>query len=102
MLQLPDLVYKVPGATIAVSGKYGMQTGSLDFAGDAKLEASLSRVVGGWKGLLLKPADKYLKKNGAGTDVPIHVRGTKKSPEFGVDMGRMGKTEKPENGAEQQ
>jgi len=97
-LQLPDMTYKVPGAVIAVHGKYGMQAGALDFEGDAKLDATLSRVVGGWKGLLLKPADHYLKKNGAGTDVPIHVRGTKKSPEFGVDFDRMGKdTDKDHN-----
>ena len=93
-LQLPDLDYKVPGAEIVAHGKYALEGEVLDFVGDAKLEASLSQVVGGWKGFLLKPADKYLKKNGAGTDVPIHVQGTRKEPKFGVDFGRLGKTDK--------
>jgi hypothetical protein len=95
-LQLPDLDYHVPGADIVVHGSYGLQAGTLDFEGDAKLEATISQIVGGWKGLLLKPADHYLRKNGAGTDLPIHISGTRKSPEFGVEFSRMGKKDKPE------
>jgi len=95
-LDLPDLSYRVPGAEIQVQGSYGMKAGSLNFAGDAKLEAPLSQVVGGWKGLLLMPADHYLRKNGAGTDVPIHVEGTRKDPKFGVDFNRLGKNDKPQ------
>ncbi|MFC5861054.1 AsmA-like C-terminal region-containing protein [Acidicapsa dinghuensis] len=93
-LDLPDLDYNVPGAEIKVHGSYGMQQGSLNFQGDAKLQASLSQVVGGWKGFLLKPVDPLLHKNGAGTDVPIHVEGTRQDPKFGVDFGRIGKTDK--------
>jgi hypothetical protein len=95
MLQLPDLNYQVPGAEIVAQGNYGLKAGSLDFVGDAKLDASLSQVIGGWKGFLLKPADHFLRKNGAGLDVPIHVNGTRKDPKFGVDFGRLGKTDKP-------
>ena len=51
--------------------------------------------MGGWKGLLLKPADRYLRKNGAGTDVPIRVSGTRSAPEFGVEFDRLGKKDKP-------
>jgi hypothetical protein len=92
-LQSPDLVYRVPGAEIVVHGNYGLEAGSLAFEGDARLDASLSKIVGGWKGLLLKPADGWLRKNGAGTDVPIHINGTRKQPKFGVDFDRLGKTE---------
>jgi hypothetical protein len=98
MLDLPDLNYMVPGALIAVRGKYGLQDGSLAFDGDAKLDASLSEIIGGWKGLLLIPADKWLHKNGAGTDVPIHITGTRKEPKFGVDFGRLGKNDAPKQG----
>jgi hypothetical protein len=93
-LQLPDLDYRVPGAEIVAHGTYGLQEGTLKFEGDAKLQASISEVVGGWKGFLLKPADRFLRKNGAGTDVPIHVSGTRKDPKFGVDFDRLGKTDK--------
>jgi hypothetical protein len=46
-------------------------------------------MVGGMLGALLKPADRLFKKDGAGTEVPIHVEGTREHPEFGVDFGRM-------------
>ena len=97
-LLLPDLDYLVPGAEIVAHGKYGLQAGTLDFEGDARLDATLSKVIGGWKGFLLKPVDPLLRKNGAGLDVPIHVQGTRKQPKFGVDFDRLGKTQKPDNG----
>jgi hypothetical protein len=92
-LQLPDLQYRVPGAEIVAHGTYGLKPGTLAFEGDARLDASISQIVGGWKGLLLKPADRFLRKNGAGTDVPIHVDGTRKEPKFGVDFDRLGKND---------
>ena len=94
LLKLPDLDYRVPGAEIVAHGDYGLAEGTLKFEGDAKLDAALSQIVGGWKGLLLKPADRFLRKNGAGTDVPIHVDGTRKDPKFGVDFDRLGKSDK--------
>jgi hypothetical protein len=92
-LHLPDLDYHVPGADVQVNGVYGLEDGTLKFDGDAKLDATLSKVVGGWKGFLLKPADRFLKKNGAGTDVPIHLAGTRKEPKFGLDWNRLGKND---------
>jgi hypothetical protein len=92
VVTLPDLIYTVPGAAIQVKGTYGVEDGALDFAGTAQLLATVSELVGGWKGLLLKPADRFFKKNGAGTEVPIRVSGTRQDPKFGVDLGRMKRT----------
>jgi hypothetical protein len=39
--------------------------------------------------LLLTPLDRYLKKDGAGTEIPIHIRGTRDQPQFGIDFNRM-------------
>ena len=88
-IALPNLKYTVPGAEIDLKGTYGMHGGLLNFTGTAKTDATVSEMVGGWKGALLKPADRYFQKDGAGTDVPIHVSGTRESPQFGVDLGRM-------------
>jgi hypothetical protein len=95
-IALPDLDYTVPGADIQLKGSYALD-GALSFSGDARMEATVSQMVGGWKGLLLKPADKFFQKNGAGTLVPITIKGTREAPEFGVDFNRMGfKGTKPE------
>jgi hypothetical protein len=88
-LSLPNLAFTVPGADVELSGTYGLNGGALDFTGVARLEAPVSKIVGGWKGLLLKPADRFFKKEGAGTAVPIHIRGTRKNPDFGVDLNRL-------------
>ena len=86
VINLPNLVYTVPGAEINLSGNYDEDGGGLDFKGNAKMQATVSQMVGGWKGVLLTPMDRFFKKNGAGTQVKIHVDGTRADPHFGVDF----------------
>jgi hypothetical protein len=92
VITLPNLKYTVPGADIELKGTYGVESGALNFDGTAKMQATVSAMVGGWKGLLLKPADRFFKKDGAGTEVPIHIDGTRQDPHFKIDFGRMKKT----------
>ncbi len=94
MVTLPAFDYTVPGAAIQLSGTYGLEGGALNFTGVAKLDAPISKMVGGWKGALLKPANRYFKKEGAGTEVPIHIEGTREEPKFGIDFDRMKPSEK--------
>jgi hypothetical protein len=88
VITLPALSYTVPGAQIQLKGTYGVEGGALDFAGTARMQATVSEMVGGWKGLLLKPADRLFKKHGAGTEVPIHITGTREEPKFGIGLER--------------
>jgi hypothetical protein len=89
VITLPALTYAVPGANIQLKGAYGVEGGTLNFAGAAKLDATVSQMVGGLLGALLKPADRYFKKDGAGTEIPIHISGTREDPKFGIDFDRM-------------
>jgi len=89
VVTLPSLTYTVPGATIQLKGTYAVEGGALAFDGTAKLDATVSQMVGGVFGALLKPADRYFKKDGAGTEIPIHISGTREDPAFGVDIGRI-------------
>lgn len=89
VITLPNLAFDVPGADILLKGTYTLSGGGLDFKGLAKMQATVSKMVGGWKGFLLKPADRFFKKDGAGTEVPIHVAGTYKNPDFGIDLKGM-------------
>jgi hypothetical protein len=86
---LPALEYTVPGAKIQLAGTYGLADGALNFAGTAKMEASVSKMVGGWKGVLLAPADHLFKRDGAGAEVPIHIEGTRDEPKFGIDFEHL-------------
>jgi hypothetical protein len=89
VITLPALTYTVPGATIQLKGTYGVEGGALDFAGTAKLNATVSQMVGGVLGALLKPADRIFKKDGAGTEVPIRISGTREDPHFSVEFNRL-------------
>lgn len=103
VVTLPDLKYEVPGADIEIHGDFAFD-GRVKFEGTARMEATVSQMVGGWKGFLLKPVDRFFRKDGAGALIPIHIRGTRDAPEFGVDFSRLketspqkpGETDKPE------
>ena len=89
VVTLPALDYTVPGAAIQLKGSYTLEGGALDFAGTAKMDAPVSKMVGGWKGVLLKPANRLLKKDGAGTEVSIRIEGTREEPKFTVEFDRI-------------
>ena len=82
------LNFRVPGADIALTGHYGVQSEQLDFRGTARLQAKVSQTMTGWKRWALKPADPFFSKDGAGTLLRIKILGTKDKPEFGLDRGK--------------
>jgi hypothetical protein len=86
-LTLKDLEYTVPGMTVTMNGIYSLDGNKFDFHGKARMDAKLSQMTTGWKSLLLKPADSFFSKTGAGTEVPIKVTGTRSEPKFGLDFG---------------
>ncbi len=77
-----NLTFTVPGAAIALDGTYGLNDEKLDFSGTARLDATLSQMTTGWKSLLLKAADPFFKKHGAGTYLPLKITGTREHPSF--------------------
>ena len=82
-----SLTFSVPGAVVELAGRYGLRHETLDFRGHLKMQATLSRVVGGGvKGFFLKAFDPFFKKPGAGMVLPIKITGTRKNPKFGLDM----------------
>jgi hypothetical protein len=101
VISLPDLEYTVPGVEVNLKGTYKVEGGGLNFAGTAKMQATVSQMLGGWKGFLAKPVDRFFKKNGAGTQVGVHIEGTRDDPHFGIDFGRPKHTS-PESPNEQQ
>lgn len=90
VMALPDLQYRVLGAEIALKGSYGLDGGALNFDGAVKTQAPLSAMLGGWKGSMLRPFDRFFRKQGSpGTAIPLHVRGTEKQPQFSVEVMGM-------------
>jgi hypothetical protein len=85
-LTISGLDYQVPGADIAMNGVYTLENQTFDFHGVARLQAKVSQMVTGWKSILLKPVDPLFAKDGAGTQVPISVTGTRADPKIGLDF----------------
>jgi hypothetical protein len=93
MISFPQIQFSVPGTVVALNGKYSMDGSKLDFHGTARMDAKLSQMLTGWKALLLKPVDPFFSKNGAGTEVPVQVTGTRAEPHFGLDFGHKDKND---------
>ena len=82
-----SLTFSVPGARIELAGRYGLRDEIINFRGKARLEATLSQVVGGGvRGFFLKAFDPIFRKEGSGMVIPIKIEGTRKAPKFGHDM----------------
>jgi hypothetical protein len=80
------LHFVIPGTRIAMTGVYTLDGRTFDFRGKALLNAKLSQMTTGWKSILLRPADRFFSKDGAGTEVPIKITGTESEPHFGLDF----------------
>ena len=85
LITFRELTFGVTGADVALAGSYDLNADVLDFHGALQLQAKVSQTVTGWKHWALKPVDRFLSKNGAGTYVKIQVVGNSKAPQFGRD-----------------
>jgi hypothetical protein len=83
-IHFSKLSFAVPGADIDLSGNYVLDRDAIDFSGTLKLQATVSRLVTGWKRLALKPADRLFEKEGAGTFLRVRAEGTSRAPKFYV------------------
>ncbi len=85
VVDFSSLAFAVAGASVRVSGNYGLENEKLDFHGKLRLDAKLSDTMTGIKSLLLKPVDPFFRKNHQ-TEIPIKVTGTRTAPDFGLDF----------------
>ena len=84
VMQVTNVKYAIPGALVLLNGVYSMDGRLFEFKGHVRTDATASQMVSGWKGWLLKPLDPFLKKNGAGLELPIEVSGTEGDLHFGL------------------
>jgi len=89
VIDVQQLTMTMPGATGDLTGKYSLDGQRFDFSGKVKTQATVSQMTTGWKSKLLKPFDGLLRKDGAGMELPITIKGTKSQPKFGVDTKHL-------------
>jgi hypothetical protein len=93
VINFSRLQFEIPGAQVNLTGKYSLDGKLFDFHGKARMQAKLSHLVAGWKSILLKPADPFFSRNGAGTELPVKITGTQAAPRFGSDFGHKERRE---------
>lgn len=86
MLSFSSLHFEVPGSEAAMTGRYSLDGNTFDFHGQLKTDAKLSQMTTGWKSILLRPIDPFFSKDGAGTEIPFKITGTRDEPHFGTDF----------------
>jgi hypothetical protein len=87
-LSFSNLTFAVPGAIVQLVGTYQLEREVLDFTGQLLLDASLRETTSGFKQALAVLAQPFFGRKGGGSRIPIHVRGTREKPEFGLDVRR--------------
>jgi hypothetical protein len=83
-IRFPVLRFTTQGARVQMAGAYYVD-GRLDFTGNIRMTAGVSRMVTGKKRHFLRMFDPLFRRDGA-TEFPIHVRGSVQEPEFGVNV----------------
>jgi hypothetical protein len=87
----PTVNFAIPGATLNLTGDYGLHSEQLDFHGELRLKAKLSQTTTGFKSLFLKIVDPFFKKEGAGAVLPIKITGTREKPSIGLAFHQKSK-----------
>ena len=95
ILTFSYLHFLIPGTHADLTGQYSLDGNTFDFHGMLRLDARLSQMTTGWKSKLLRPIDPFFEKDGAGTEIPFKISGTREAPRFGLDF--RGKDEFKEN-----
>jgi hypothetical protein len=86
-LSLAALKFRIPGAAVHLDGTYGLRSEVLQFDGTLRMQATISEAAGGgMRSVFLKLVDPFFRKKGAGTVLPIKVRGTREHPNVGRDV----------------
>jgi hypothetical protein len=91
VLSLRDLSFHVPGAAVLLQGSYAIEGEALDFEGHLRMQATVSKAIGGIKSIFIKPFDVIFRKDGAGAVVPIAIKGTREQPKMSVKLFGGGK-----------
>jgi hypothetical protein len=95
VLTLHNLVFRIEGAQVRLAGRYDLRSDTVDFRGQVRTEARLSRMLKGWKRVLLVPVDPFFAKDGAGAQFHIAVTGPASSPTFGLDRRKAPEAGRP-------
>jgi hypothetical protein len=71
----PRLTFKIAGAQATLNGTFNFHGEVAHLTGNLAMQSDISHAATGFKSVLLKPLDPFLKKRKAGAVIPIAVTG---------------------------
>jgi hypothetical protein len=88
ILALDRLAFAVPGATVALAGTYDLSSTAVNLEGTLRMQTTVSRAVGGFKSIFLKPFDWIFRRDGVGAVLPIQVEGSREHLRMGIRLSK--------------
>ena len=85
----PHLTFLIPGAQATLNGTFNFHDESAHLTGNLAMQSEISHAVTGFKSLLLKPLDPFMKKRKAGAVVPIAITGGPGHYKISQDFSHM-------------
>jgi AsmA-like C-terminal region len=86
VMHMTNLTFDVPGATVTLDGTCDLRDKALALQGRLRMDASVSKAVGGFKSIFLRLIDPFFRKPGQGTVLPIKIQGTLDAPKMGLNF----------------
>lgn len=88
-MSFSQLNFQVPGVQVQLKGAYSIVQQELDFAGDVRLQATVSHTISGLRRWAVVPFDPIFKKHGAGTYLPVNIQGSTDHPKIQLDWKKI-------------
>jgi hypothetical protein len=89
LASLSDVSFRVPGARATGGGTYNVLNKRVDLRGTVSIVADASEATSGFKSILLKPFDRFLRRNNEkGATLPVSITGQYPRPQYRVGLKR--------------
>jgi hypothetical protein len=85
----PHLTFHIPGAQATLKGTFNLHDESAHLIGNLAMQSDISHAATGFKSVLLKPLDPFMKKRKAGAVVPIAITGGPGHYKISQDFSHM-------------
>jgi hypothetical protein len=89
VMGLEQLRFQVPGAEVSLDGTYSLKDETMDMHGKLRMQATVSKAIGGFRSIFIRPFDFVFRKEGAGAVIPIKITGPRSAPKFGIEAGKI-------------
>ena len=74
---------------VSLDGTYSLLDEQMNLHGKLRMQATVSKAIGGFRSIFIRPFDFVFRKEGAGAVIPIKISGPRTAPKFGIEAGKI-------------